>query len=154
MLADADKAATARKAMGDKPKDKARADRLDHALARFKSLFDRATTANAQGVAPITTAIRLERLAVIAPRILRVYVEQTGGTFVSTKNLATFVGFDPMKVSGAVLVSYTVTDPTTGKAEDHHVISCRTTFTSLRKVQAGSWKTGKLANGQQCEKII
>lgn len=154
LSADAEQGAATRKAMGDKPKDKEKAARLDHALARFKSLFDRATTANAAGIAPITAAIRLERLALAAPKVLRVHAEYTGGTFVSTKNLATMVGFDPMKVSGGVVVSYSVTDPVAGKVEAHHIINCRTALTSLRRVQAGKWNRGELTNDQRCIKVF
>ena len=140
--------------MGDKPTDKAAAARLDHALARFKSLFDRATTANAQGMVPITLAIRLARLASLEPKILRVYAEHSGGSFVSKKNLATTLGFDPMKVSGGVVASYTITDPVQGLVLRHGIISCRTAYTSLRKVQAGTWNRGRISNENRCEKLI
>lgn len=154
LIALADRAAAARKAMGEKPKDKANAAALDEALARFKLLFDQATTATDKAVAPIITAIRLDRLSRQNRKILRVYAEYSGGTFVSSKNLATMVGFDPMKVSGGIIVSYTVTDPTSGVVEDHHIISCRTALTSLRRVQAGSWNRVGGTNDQRCQTVI
>lgn len=154
LLALAKQAAATRKAMGEKPKDKAKVARLDQGLARFKLLFDQLTTANEKGVAPITYAIRLDRLGRQDRKILRVYAEYSGGTFVSSKNLATMVGFDPMKVSGGIIVSYTVTDPTSGAVEGHHIISCRTALTSLRRVQVGNWSRVGITNDQRCKQII
>ena len=154
LLSLAEQAAATRKAMGDKPADKAKAAALDRALARYKSLFDRATTANDKGIAPITNAIRLDRLSRYDPKILRVYAEHSGGTFVASKNLATHLGFDPMKVSGGVIVSYSVTDPTSGRVEEHGIISCRTALTSLRRVQAGKWNRMGTVNNERCQKVI
>lgn len=154
LLASAEHATAARKAMGEKPTNKAKAAGLDEALARFKLLFDQATTASDKGVAPIVTAIRLDRLSRQNRKVLRVYAEYSGGTFVSSKNLATMLGFDPMKVSGGIIVSYTVTEPRSGLVEHHHIISCRTALTSLRRVQAGRWKRVDDTNEKRCETVI
>lgn len=149
-------AATARKALGDKPKerDKAHAATLDKALERYKALYDRASTANAQGIAPITAAVRLDRLSREKPKILRVYTEFVGGTFVSTKNIATFLGADPMKASGGALVSYTITDPSSGKVEKHHLIACRSAYTSLRDIQSDRWRKADQPRQERCQTVI
>ena len=44
-----------------------------------------------------------------------------------------------MKVSGGLIASYTITDPSKGKVLDSDVLTCRTTLSRLRPIQEGDW---------------
>uniref|UniRef100_UPI0035CB0A47 hypothetical protein n=1 Tax=uncultured Sphingomonas sp. TaxID=158754 RepID=UPI0035CB0A47 len=132
-------AARAQQQSTPKP-DKDTADLLDRALTRYKTFYDKATASDDKGVVPIVAAAKSEALAKSTDAVLRVYVEQAGGSLVNSKNLATTLGVDPVKVSGGVIVSYLVTTPTSGAVVAGGVISCRSTLTSLRRVQTGAWR--------------
>jgi hypothetical protein len=93
------------------------------------------TTPNDQGVVPLLSAARLADLRENDYPILRVHVDKAGGSLVNTKNIATTFGVDPLKVSGAVVASYIMTDPKTGFVTTAGILSCSTTLTSIRKVQ-------------------
>ena len=130
-----------RSTYGAKPsdEDKPRANALDAVIARYDTFERVATTASATGVVPISNAAHLERLSRIGTLILRVRVERAGGTITNSRNLATFFGVDPVKVSGGLIVSYLLVDPATGAARSSGIVSCRTTLTSIRSVQEGRW---------------
>lgn len=143
-------AAKMRKSLGEKPKPKAKAlaDLLDAATARFDTFLTKATSPDEKGSVPISEAARLEIMMKWSDRILRVYVEKAGGSLVNTKNLATTLGLDPVKVSGGLVASYTITNPIAGNVENAGVFYCRTTLTSLRKVQEANWSAKKAAGSR------
>jgi hypothetical protein len=130
-----------REALGAKPAEgaKPKAAALDAALKAYDAFADAVTKADANGVLPLVAAARLETAESstvgVTNTVIRVRAEYSAGTFVSAKNLWTSVGVDPVKVSGGVIASYVVTDPSTGLVGKSGIVICRTTLTSLRHVQ-------------------
>lgn len=118
----------------DKEKNKTEIADIEAVRARFGAFFVRVTTADSQGIVAITRAARLEHLANDAV-ILRAHVEKSGGSLISSKNIATFFGSDPVRVTGGLVVSYTVTDPSEGAVMTAGILACRTTVAKLRAVQ-------------------
>ena len=120
--------------------DTARKAALTAVIARFDAFSAKVTTPDDKGVVPIVRAARLDELDALRPNILRVYVDKAGGTFVNTKNINTFFGADPLRVTGAVVASYTVTKPELGSVTSSNIYVCRTALTRLRPVHDASWK--------------
>jgi hypothetical protein len=121
---------------------------LTAALARFDAASARITTADASGAVPLAQAMRLEAMSRGNPRVLRVYVDRAGGSLVNRTNLLTTLGMaDPVRVSGGMFASYTLTAPASGRVLSADVITCRTTSTRLSSVQRGVW--GKRVAGRR-----
>jgi hypothetical protein len=113
---------------------------LSAGLTRFDAAAARITTPDASGAVPLAQAMRLEAMSRGNPRVLRVYVDRAGGSLVNRTNLLTTLGMaDPVRVSGGMFVSYTLTDPASGRVLSAEVITCRTTSTRLSSVQRGVW---------------
>lgn len=113
---------------------------LTAALARFDAFAARVTTADANGAVPIVQAVRLEALWRQHPRVLRLYVDKAGGSLINRTNLLTTLAFsDPVRVSGGLIASFTLTDPATGGVLGADILTCRTTTSRLRSVQRGIW---------------
>ncbi|WP_281821376.1 hypothetical protein [Sphingobium sp. BS19] len=127
---------------GGKPSDsdKARIGGIDAVRRRYDTFFSRMVTADAQGAVPIARAARLELLMSKVKGVLRVHVEKSGGSFINTKNIATFFGADPVRVSGGVVVSFILTRPSDGAVTKAGIIQCRTAITRLRSIQEDSVK--------------
>lgn len=125
---------------GGKPSDddKAAIAAIDAVRKRYETFFGRVVTADAQGVVPIARAARLELLASEAKGVLRVHVEKSGGSLVNSRNLTTFLGADPIRVSGGLVVSYVLTRPSNGAVVAAGIVSCRTTMSRLRRIQEGT----------------
>jgi hypothetical protein len=125
------------------PKDPpVRHTELTAAIARFDAFSARVTTADAAGAVPIVQAVRLQSLLRRNPQVLRVYVDRAGGNLISRTNILTTLGFkDPVRVSGGMLASYVLTDPSTGSVAGGDMISCRTVHARLRSVQRGVWRS-------------
>ena len=112
-------------------------DWLRAAIARFDAFFARVTAPDASGIAPIVEASRLEQLLARAPLVLRLHVEKAGGSLINRKNLWTFFGFDPVRVSGGLVASYTISDPATGEVLAADVLEMRTRLGKLKQIQKG-----------------
>ena len=56
-------------------------------------------------------------------------------------NLLTAFGAETAFVSGGLVSSYQLTNPMTGVLIKAGIVTCRTTLTSLKRVQQGSWST-------------
>ncbi len=111
------------------------------ALARFDAFFARVTTGDEKGALPIVQTVRLEQIWRKKPHILRVYMDKVGGSRVTHKNIGTTLTLSsPVKISGGLVASYSLTDPSTGEQIAFDLLSCRTTFTTLGSVQRGVWK--------------
>ena len=123
----------------DKPNaaQTARLSDMEAVLKRFDAFYTRVTTADANGAVPIAAAARLESIQGQAGNVLRVHVDRGGGTLTNSKNIATIFGDDPVRISGALVASYTVTDPQNGSILGGGVINCRTAVARLRNVQEG-----------------
>ncbi|RXD07466.1 hypothetical protein EQZ23_05405 [Sphingomonas sp. UV9] len=158
LVTDAQMARAARNRLPEKPThetEKRSAVAIEYALTRFKAFSERATTPEGNNVAPIVAAGRMEALAKSANLVLRVRVEQASGSLINTKNIATTFGVDPVKVSGASIVSYLVTDTETGSVKGAGVLACRSTLTALRHVQTGAWRKNATGTAKQrCDTLI
>lgn len=128
-------------------KNQARIDELQPKVDAHKVTIERAdafvtsmTTAGADKLVPLVVAARHIDLMAGSPLVLRLNVNKAGGSLVNTTNLATTFGVDPLKVSGAVLVSYLLSDPGTGKTEAAGLVICQTSLVSIRRVQENRWQ--------------
>lgn len=112
-------------------------DRYSAALERFDAFFAGVTTAGPSGAVPLAEAARMEQLLKLNPLLLRLFVEKAGGSLVTHKNILTFFGFDPVRVSGGLVASYCVTEPESGQVLEARMITCRTRVGTLRDIQGG-----------------
>ena len=127
----------------DEAQEKAAADEQDELkalLARYDSLTTRLLTPDKAGVAPLAFAARLQKLLQGDPYVLRVNTEKAGGTLLKRTNVVTAFGGESVFVSGGLVSSYQLTDPRTGEMIGAGVVTCRTTLTSLKRVQNASWQ--------------
>lgn len=102
-------------------------------LARFDAFLTSVMTADATGKVPLLQGVRLEQFGP-SPLILRVYVEKAGGSLVNLRNIGTFLGFDPVRVSGGLVASFVITEPG-GHVLAAEVLTCRTRVAKLREIQ-------------------
>lgn len=116
---------------------------LDAQTKRYDDFYTRVTTPDDKAVIPIANAVRLEQLLGTDRKVLRVYVDKAGGSMLNIKNIATTFGADPVRASGGLLASYTVTNPMDGRVEAAGLLTCRTALANLREVQNGMWRTRK-----------
>jgi hypothetical protein len=125
---------------GGKPSDddKTAISAIDAVRKRYDTFFSRVASADAQGVVPIARAARLELLMQHISGVLRVHVEKSGGSLTNTKNLGTFFGLDPIRVTGGLVASYLLTRPSDGAVIEGGIVQCRTAMARLRKIQEGS----------------
>lgn len=125
---------------GGKPSDddKATISAIDVVRKRYDTFFVRVASADPQGVVPIARAARLELLMKDIGGVMRVHVEKSGGSLTNTKNITTFFGADPIRVSGGLVASYTVTRPADGAVLEAGIVQCRTTMARLRSIQDGT----------------
>jgi hypothetical protein len=138
-------------------KDQDQIDALQKNVDAHKVTIERAdafvtsmTTAGADKLVPLVVAARHIDLMADNPLVLRLNVNKAGGSLVNTKNLTTTFGVDPLKVSGAVLVSYLLSDPGTGQTKAAGMVVCQTSLVSIRKVQENRWRPQKQdENGSQ-----
>jgi hypothetical protein len=130
--------------------------KIDAVLTRHDSFIQRTIVPNDDGVAPFTVAARMAGLIGDKRKILRVYVNKAGGSIVNSKNLATTLGFDPIKISGGVIASYLLSDPATGAVTNADVIACMTTLTDLREIQQWRWNAyGQKTKGKpSCRSLL
>ena len=111
---------------------------IDTVRKRYDSFFSRIVTVDAQGAVPIARVARLELLMADINGVLRVHVEKSGGSLINTKNIATFFGTDPVRVTGGLVVSFLLTRPSDGAVTNAGIIQCRTAMARLRKIQEGT----------------
>jgi hypothetical protein len=125
---------------GGKPDDatKEKIAAIDAVRKRYDSFLARVTSPDATGAPPLARAVRLEHLAKNKWPVLRVHVERSGGSLTNTKNITTFFGADPVRVSGGLVASYVLSDPATGSVKDASIIACRTDLARLRAIQEGT----------------
>jgi hypothetical protein len=126
----------------EKPKgvEKDKLARLTAILARYDSFYTRATTPNATtGIVPLAAAARLQALMKHDPYVLKVNTEKAGGTLLKRTNVLTALGAESVFITGGLVSSYQLAEPKTGHILDAGVITCRTTLTTLKRVQNASW---------------
>lgn len=88
-------------------------------------------------VAPLSLAIQQEKLyQTSAPKILRVSVEQSGGTSRTSSGIWYTLGFPgAATVSAGLLVSFRLIDTSTGKTEMSGIVRCAVPYASLRSIK-------------------
>ena len=116
---------------------------LDLAIKRADAFRLRMTTPDAKGRLPIVEAAISTQLAdgKRVKTVLRLHVDKAGGNLIERKNLGTFFGGDPLRVSSGLVVSYLATDPQTGTVVAGGTINCRTAEARLRDVQERTFAT-------------
>ncbi len=113
------------------------AERLTAAVTRFDAFFARVTAPDSAGIVAVAQAALLEQRLPDKWLALRVHVEKAGGSLINRKNILTFFGFDPIRVSGGLVASYTILDPADGRVLGGGVLSCRTRVGKLSDIQSG-----------------
>lgn len=138
---------TAKVILAELLKDKKPSAEKKKMIGEFQVLIERTNTyvnaisvAGDDGLVQLVIAARQADLMKDNPLILRLHLNKAGGSLVNTKNIATTFGVDPLKVSGAVLASYLLTDPKAGTLEAAGLIVCQTTLLTLRKVHEVKWR--------------
>lgn len=115
-------------------------DELKTLIARYDALSTRVLTPK-DGVAPLAYAARLQSLSKDGQLVLAVNTENSSGTLLKRANLVTALGGESVFISGGLVSSYRLTDPKDGRVLAAGVVICRTTLTSLKNVQSGSWQS-------------
>ena len=126
----------------------AKADRLRHCTARDEKAKAAVSAIDAYAVAinsvsdkapvaPLALAIQQESLfSNGAPKILRVSVEQSGGTSRTSSGIWYTLGFPgAATVSAGLLVSFRLIDTSTGKTEMSGIVRCAVPYASLRSIK-------------------
>jgi hypothetical protein len=120
--------------------EKEKAAKLKVLLARYDAFYARVTTAK-DGIVPLAYAARLQDLMDGDPYVLRVNTEKAGGTLVKRTNVLTAFGAPSAFITAGLVSSYQLTDPVTGELIAAGIVTCRTTLTSLKRVQDESWQS-------------
>ncbi|MEA3014661.1 MAG: hypothetical protein QOD42_3206 [Sphingomonadales bacterium] len=123
----------------------------DRAIGRFDTFFTTVTTPDEHGAVPIAQAVRLDMLRRSAARVVRVFVAQHSGSLIKTTNLLTTLGADPLRVSGALVARYEVTDPLTGITHGGGILTCQTALVRLSNVQRWNWRSPAGPVTAQCQ---
>lgn len=115
--------------------EKAELASINAAITRHDAFTARVTAVNDKGLVPLLAAARLADLFAPDTLVLRLHVDKAGGSLVNRKNIVSFFGGDALRVSGAVVVSWILTDPDKGSVLAADVLTCRTSSTTIPKVQ-------------------
>lgn len=122
------------------PAQKAEAATLTAAISEFDLFYKAINSPEADGKSPLIRAILVESVtATTKPLLLRVTINRSGGTITNTKNIWSLAGFDPVRVSGGLIASYTLVDANTGAVVAAGSMACQTAQAKLRNVQSGNW---------------
>ncbi|MDJ0277693.1 hypothetical protein QLH51_12885 [Sphingomonas sp. 2R-10] len=107
------------------------------AVTAFEAFTSRMLQADEKGRLPVT-AIAEQKVIVDAlaagRKILFVHVHFAGGSYYTYKNLWTFLGKMPFRVSGAIVASYTVLDGKTAAVVDTGSVRVSGGFKTMREV--------------------
>lgn len=92
---------------------KAHADRIA-ALKQWLNDFDafdaKAAKPSDMGMTPVGAAVQAEALETGLTRLLRVDIAMAGGSLKNAKNIVTYLGGDPLRVTGGVVATYRTYD--------------------------------------------
>ena len=121
---------------------KAQGAQLKEAIADFDAFYKTINTPDAEGKTPLIRAVLVERVTSKQnPMLLRVTINRSGGTITNSKNIKTFFGADPVRVSGGLVASYALVDANSGAVLAAGTTACQTAQAKLRNVQSGDWYT-------------
>ena len=125
------------------PKQSEKATKLKLLGTEFDEFYKKLSALDGNGNSMFINALLVEKLAKDQPYILRVVVNKAGGTITNSKNLGTFFGVDPVRVSGGLVASWAMVDSKTGFVKSSGIIACQTARVRLKHVQSGKWRTFK-----------
>lgn len=124
------------------PAQKAQGIQLKEAIAEFDAFYKAINMPDADGKTALVRAILVESVTSKAnPMLLRVTINRSGGTITNSKNIRTFFGADPVRVSGGLVASYALVDANSGAVISAGTTACQTAQAKLRNVQSGDWHT-------------
>jgi hypothetical protein len=127
-------------AAGPKPKP-ARAKRsalLAGINTRYDEFIASLTKPGDGGKVPLGAVYQQSFLATNDKPILRVYVDKAAGSLLNRRNFWTMLGARAIGITGGVVASYTLSDPTTGAIKKAGLFRCYTEVAGLRKAQSGA----------------
>lgn len=110
---------------------------LDGAIAAVDAFAARATLSSDDKPSLLVRAMLLDKLAEDNRPVLRVNIEQAGGSLWKRDSLWTALGFSGVRLTGGLIVSYRLSDPTTGGSKAGGLVVCRTDFASMKAIQTG-----------------
>ncbi|MBX7535182.1 hypothetical protein K3175_05875 [Qipengyuania sp. GH1] len=108
---------------------------LEAAIKRYEAFIDGWTKPASDGSVRLAEAIEQAELVSEGTQVLRVYLDNQGGSLLTRRNLWTALGAKAVAVSGGVVASFTLYDPYKGKVTTSGMFVCGTTLTDFRKVQ-------------------
>jgi hypothetical protein len=123
---------------------------FDAALASIDGLEAKLLKRDDNGQTPLAQAIRVEALMQGEPRVLRVAVEKGGGSILKRSNVWTALGAPAVGITGALVVSYSLTEPRSGQLLRSGYLVCRTALTNLRDVQNATVRRSQKTRAQTC----
>jgi hypothetical protein len=133
LLADYDKIQSVANALAA---TQCKTDQAKAAIADVTSFVNSVSSAS-KGQAPIIVAAELLQYSADAAYVLRVGVEQSGGTAITRANIWYTLGFPgAATVSTGLLASYRLIDPSTGAVKASGLVRCLTRTIPFRDVQA------------------
>lgn len=122
------------------PAQKAQAEQLKAAIAAFDKFYVDINTPEEDGKTAFVRAILVDKVTSKKDvMLLRVAIDRAGGTITNSKNIWTFFGGDPVRVSGGLVASYLLVDADDGAINEAGSFACQTAQASLRNVQSGNW---------------
>lgn len=116
---------------------------MDQQFAAIDALEAAQTKPDDKGVIPLARAVHVETLLRGNPWVLRISVEKGGGSILKRSNVWTALGAPAIGISGGLVVSFTLTVPTTGDLLASGALVCRTALTNMGDVQAGRVRGGR-----------
>jgi hypothetical protein len=119
---------------------KAKVAILDAAIKQVDDFNSAVSLRGADKPGVIAQAVLMERLAQEHPKVLRVSIEQAGGTLLKRTNINTMFGATGIRLTGGLVVSYRLTRPGDGSVVTAGFMVCRTALTGLKGVQTGAVK--------------
>ncbi|HEY0312287.1 MAG TPA: hypothetical protein VGC56_07295 [Allosphingosinicella sp.] len=108
---------------------------FDAALAAGDALEAKLLKRDDKGQTPLAEAVRADALLQGNPWVLRVAVEKGGGSILKRSNIWTALGAPAVGITGALIISYTLTDPRGGDLLQSGTLVCRTALTNMRDIQ-------------------
>lgn len=121
---------------------KGQAAKLQAAIDEYDAFYKELSTPAADGTTPFIKAILAESLAGQSGlRLLRITVNRAGGSMTNSKNIGTFFGADPIRVSGGLVATYTLVNAADNTVVKAGSLACQTARVRINDVQNGSWKT-------------
>lgn len=124
---------------------KARADAMSEQAKAIEAYRNAVNTPGETGQTPLAAAEGIADLAKQNPLVLRAAVEHSGGTRVKRTHIGTAFGAYGINLTGGLVVSYRLVDPTTGTPRLAGVAVCRTGLASLQDVHKGKVKAAENA---------